>query len=98
MIAVAGAGFFATLGVIAVRSALTPPPASLAPPPAVAADPVTPAPGADALMPLQPPAAEPAASDARPYGRESADALPAPTYEQVTALRDRASGHSARSH
>lgn len=98
MAAVASVGFFTTLGVIGVRHALTQPAATVAPLQAVAADPVTPAPASIAVMPLQPGAAEPGVSDLEPDGRDSADSIPAPTYDQVTAVRDRAAAHSARSH
>jgi hypothetical protein len=82
MAAVAGVGFFTTLAVIGARSALTQPAATVVPLPAVAADPVTPA---------------PAPAPAAVAVRESADPLPAPAYDQVTAIRDRAATHSARS-
>jgi hypothetical protein len=54
-------------------------------------------PTTDAPMPLQPAAPEPAASDPEPDSRENADSLPAPTYDEDTASRDRAAVHSARS-
>ena len=109
LIATLAVGFLAGLGIAAVRGDFSHPAAALvqdfpeqvamAPLPVVAVRPVTPAPApaADALMPLQPAAPEPAASDPQPGGVENADALPAPTYDQETAARDRAAAHSARS-
>jgi hypothetical protein len=107
LIATLAVGFLAGLGIAAVRGDFShpavapvqdfPEQVAMAPPPVVAVRPVTPAPAADALMPLQPAAPEPAASDPQPDGVESADALPAPTYDQETAARDRAAAHSARS-
>jgi len=94
MAAVAGAGFFGTLGVSAVRGKFShPTPVTLQ---AMAVSPVTPAPVTDAAMPPQP-ASTPAASDPQPDGRDGADPLPAPTYDQQTAARDWAAAHSARS-
>ena len=99
MAAVAGAGFFGTLGVNAVRGKFShPAPVTLQ---AMAVSPATSAPATDAAIPLQT-APEPAASDPQPDGRDSdeslpAPALPAPTYDQQTAARDWAAAHSARS-
>jgi hypothetical protein len=104
-------GFLAGLGIAAVRGDLWHAPAALVQEPpeqvaavplqAVAAVPVTPAPATDVSvplpLPLQPAAVEPAVSDPQPDGGESADSLPAPTYDEETAARDRAAAHSARS-
>jgi hypothetical protein len=102
-------GFLAGLGIAAVRGELWHAPAALVQEPpeqvaamplqAVAVGPVMPAPatGASLSLPLEPAAVEPAASDPQPEGGESADPLPAPTYDDETAARDRAAAHSARS-
>jgi hypothetical protein len=107
MVAVAGAGFFATLGVIALRGGLSHPAAP--PPQAIAIRPAMPTPATDASTPTVNPAANPAASDAQPAGREtadqtadqsadaSADSVRAPTFDDEVAARDRAATHSARS-
>jgi hypothetical protein len=107
MSAVAGAGFFATLGVIALRGGLSHPAA--VPMQAVAIRPVIPAPATDAATSTVNPAANPAASDPQADGRESADqtadqsadasadSVGAPTFDQELAARDRAATHSARS-
>jgi hypothetical protein len=107
LIATVSVGFLAGLGIAAVRGDLSHAPAVLVQGPpeqvvagslqAVAAGPVTPAPTTDASLPLQPAAVEPAASDPQPDGGDSADSLPAPTYDEETAARDRAAAHSARS-
>jgi len=103
-------GFLAGLGIAAVRgdfshTAAAPvagPAEELAavPQQVVAVGPVTPAPPADAALPLQSVAPEAPASDPQPDGGESADAppaLPAPTYDDQTAAHERAAAHSARS-
>jgi len=95
MAAVVGVGFVATLGVIGARSAHKPPAAAAAA--AAAAEPVTPALTSVAVTAFAPRAAEGAASDLKPEPRNSAAALPAPTYDEVTALRDRAAARGARS-
>jgi hypothetical protein len=103
MAAVAGAGFFATLGVVALRGGLSHPAA--VPPQAVVIRAVPPAPATDVAMPAVTPAANPAASDPPPDGRESADhsadesadSVRAPTFNEELAARDRAAAHSARS-
>jgi len=104
MAAVAGVGFLATLGVIALRGGFSHPAA--VPPQAVAIRPVIPeAPPTDAATPTVNPAANPAASDPQPEGRETADqsaeeradSVRAPTFDQELAARDRAAAHSARS-
>lgn len=106
MASVVGVGFLAGLGIAAVRGDLWhsptapvqgPPEQAAVPLQALPVRPATPAPATDAAMPLQPAAPEPAASNPQPDGRESADSLPAPTYDQETAARDRAAAHSARS-
>jgi hypothetical protein len=107
LIATVAVGFLAGLGIAVVRGDLSHAPAALGqgrpeqvaavPPQDVAAGPVTPAPATDASLPLEPAAVEPAASDPQPDGGESADSLPAPTYDEETAARDRAAAHSARS-
>jgi hypothetical protein len=107
LIATLAVGFLAGLGIAGIRGELWHAPAApvqappeqvaAAPLQTVAAGPVTPAPPTDAALPLQPAAVEPAASNPHPDGGESADALPAPTYDQETAARDRAAAHSARS-
>jgi hypothetical protein len=84
MATVVGVGFLAGLGIAAVRGDLSRPSAAAA----AAAVPLQAAPATDAV-PLQ--------SEPQPDGRESADSLPAPTYDQETAARDRAAAHSARS-
>jgi hypothetical protein len=106
-------GFLAGLGIAAVRgdfshpaaapaaAPVAEPPEQLAavPPQTVAVGPTTPAPPADAALPLQSAAPEPPASDPQPDGA-SADAPPAllaPTYDDQTAAHDRAAAHSARS-
>ncbi len=104
MATVAGAGFFGTLGVSAVRGKLShPAPVTLQ---AVAVSPATPAPSTVTALAHQT-APEPAAGDAQPDDRDSTDPLPAaslpvpsfpaPTYDQQTAARDWAAAHSARS-
>jgi hypothetical protein len=100
MAAVAGVGFLATLGVIALRGGFSHPAA--VPPQAVAIRPVIPeAPPTDAATPTVNPAANPAASDPQPEGREtadeSADSVRTPNFDQELAARDRAAAHSARS-
>jgi hypothetical protein len=100
-------GFLVGLGIAGVRGELRHAPAALFQEPpeqvaavplqAVAADPVLPAPAIDASPPLPLAAVEPAATDPQPDGGESADPLPAPTYDDETAARDRAAAHSARS-
>jgi hypothetical protein len=107
LIATLAVGFLAGLGIAVVRGDLSHAPAALGqgrpeqvaavPLQDVAAGPVTPAPATDASLPLEPAAVEPAASDPQPDGGESADSLPAPTYDEETAARDRAAAHSARS-
>jgi hypothetical protein len=91
-------GFLAGLGIAAVRGDFSRPAAApvdapteqvaVMPPQPVVVRPVTMAPGTDIALP---------ASDAQPDGGDSADTLPAPTYDQETAARDRAAAHSARS-
>lgn len=107
MATVVGVGFLAGLGIAAVRGDFSQPAAapvqelpeqaSAVLPHAMAVRPLTQAPATDAEMPRQPTAPEPTASDPEPDGRESADLLPAPTYDEETAARDRAVAHSARS-
>jgi len=109
IIATLAVGFLAGLGIAAVRGELWHASAALVQEPteqvvtvplqAVAAGSVMPGPatGASPLLPLEPAAVEPAASDPQPDGGESADSLPAPTYDDETAARDRAAAHSARS-
>ena len=99
MAAVAGAGFFGTLGVSAVRGKFShPAPVTLQ---TEAVSPVTPAPSTVTALPLQT-VPEPAAGDAQPDSHDSVDSspapsFPAPTYDQQTAARDWAAAHSARS-
>jgi hypothetical protein len=107
-------GFLAGLGIAAVRGdfshpAAAPAAAPVAEPPeqlaavpqqVVAVGPATPAPPADAALPLQSAAPEAPASDPQPDGDESADAppaLPAPTYDDQTVAHERAAAHGARS-
>jgi hypothetical protein len=104
LMATLAVGFLAGLGVAAVRRDLSQPaaapvqgppeeaPAVSLPAPATNAVPAT-----NAALPLQPAAPAAAASDPEADGRESADSLPAPTYDDETAARDRAAAHSARS-
>jgi hypothetical protein len=99
MAAVAGVGFLATLGVIALRGGFSHPAA--VPPQAVAIRPVTPSPATESAMAAVNTAANPAASDPQPEGREtadeSADSVRTPNFDQELAARDRAAAHSARS-
>jgi hypothetical protein len=107
MAAVAGVGFLATLGVIALRGGFSHPAA--VPPQAVAIRPVTPSPATESAMAAVNTAANPAASDPQPEGRETADqtadqsaeeradSVRAPNFDQELAARDRAAAHSARS-
>jgi hypothetical protein len=102
MAAVAGAGFFGTLGVTAVRGKLShPTPVSMqamvvVPPAPQPQPPPAPAPATDAAIPLQT-APEPAAGDPQSDGRDSDESVPAPNYDEQTAAHDRAAAHSARS-
>jgi hypothetical protein len=89
LIATLAVGFLAGLGIAAVRGDFSQP--------AAAPDQGSSQPAA--AVPLQAMAVRPltAASDPEPDDRESADSLPAPTYDEDTASRDRAAAHSARS-
>jgi len=86
-IATLAVGFLAGLGIAAVRGDFSQP----------AAAPVQGLSEQAAAVPLQAVAPEPAASDPESDGRDSADSLPAPTYDSETAARDRAAAHSSRS-
>src|ERR1700685_3770514 len=92
MASVAGRGFLGGLGRGRVAARLWE-----APPPTAPVPRWGPAPPADAGTESQPAAPEPAASDRQPDGREGGASLPAPTYEENAAARDRAAAHSARS-
>jgi hypothetical protein len=88
-------GFLVTLGMSAVREERwQPPPAPV--PQAGAVRPLTPVPAIAAATLAS---AAPEASVIAPQddGREAADSVPAPTYDEQAAARDRATAHSARS-
>jgi hypothetical protein len=98
LMATLAVGFLAGLGVAAVRGDLSQPAAApvQGPPEQAPAVPL-PAPATNAALPLQPAAPAPVARAREPDGRDSADSLPAPTYDDDTAARDRAAAHGARS-
>jgi hypothetical protein len=87
LISTLAVGFLAGLGIAAVRGDFSHP----------AAAPVEGPREQPAAVPLQSAAPETPAGDPQPNGGESADALPAPTYDDQTAAHDRAAAHSARS-
>jgi hypothetical protein len=94
LISTLAVGFLAGLGIAAVRGDFSHPTAAPAAAPVAGS---AEEPAADAALPLQSAAPEPPAGDRVFDGGESADALPAPTYDDQTAAHDRAAAHSARS-
>jgi hypothetical protein len=100
LIATLAVGFLAGLGLAAVRGDFSRPaaaPVEVLPEEVAAVPQPAPATNATLPLPLQPVAPEAPVSEPQSDDRVSAASLPAPSFDDHTAARDRAAAHSARS-